>query len=205
MLIKKVSVKINLKSCYVCSLRELCIKTIVFNIHLAKFIYLLPKNCLVLLSNALSLCSAAETMEFLNYWPRPDFHIDINNQESHLQSVLLAVKNKIIGKIKIINVNCVDSISNSDVLISFLNHIKAHEFQQKDLCKNKCTVKLLLTFNVVIRDRTCLQHFITFFTSQHERIYNGYIYNFHVILKHLTIECIDYTHTLLEVVPRKYL
>ena len=158
----------------------------------------------MLLCNALSLYNPLKTKQNLNYWPVLNFEVDLNNQDQ-LSTVLGAVKNERIGKIKIINIVCADYNDSDCMLLHFLNQVNAYEFKEIKICNNDHIVKLFLIFNVVIKKQSTLQHLITFFTSQYNRLNSGYKYRFHVILKHLTIKFVDYTHALLEVIPRKYL
>ena len=154
------------------------------------------------------MCNSETLMDFIKYWPVQSFEIAINRND-HLLAILYAVENQIIGKIKIFNIiGCTDYKDFKDLnhlLVYFLVNISAYEIQNLLRGKNNHSVKFVITYDVVIQDETVLDYLNKFFTAQHNRISAGYMYNYHVIIQHLAIETIDFTHNLFDVIPKKYL
>ena len=93
------------------TLKDICLKTIVLNPFLAPFIYLLPTSCVLMLNDMLLFANCIRGgefttyLQFLKYWPRRSFSVDICIADYWLL-ILHAVKYEGVGRIKFFHFIC---------------------------------------------------------------------------------------------------
>ena len=109
------------------SLKEICIRNISSNPYFAKFIFVLPTTCLLLLNDAICKCNSVQTFrEFIEYWPRKTFSFDISIEGKFFE-IINAVKCTRIGKIKIFHIICEhEHVRNEHIrcTLNFLNLLR---------------------------------------------------------------------------------